>query len=95
MVSGGAMIKVKISPVLRALANCQETVEMSADSPLDCLAKLEAQFPRLREWLYDKQGQFLPQVQLFVNGDRAYPEEWSNHLKDGDELFIMLAIGGG
>jgi molybdopterin converting factor small subunit len=70
-------------------------MEVAADSPMECLSRLEADFPRLRDWMYDKNGQFSPLVQLFVNGERVYPDEWDRDLQDGDELFLMLAIGGG
>jgi molybdopterin converting factor small subunit len=37
----------------------------------------------------------LPQIQLFVNGQRVYADELTKRLKSGDELLILLAICGG
>ena len=68
---------------------------MTGHSAAECLHNLEVQFPDIRQWLYDKQGNLLPQVQFYVNGERVYADELANPLKDGDEVLILLAIGGG
>ena len=88
-------VNVRLSSLLRKFTNWQEVVEVSGDNPIACLHNVEAQFPSIRDWLYDKQGEFLPQVQFYVNGERVYADELTNPLKDGDEVFILLAIGGG
>ena len=85
-------VKVKIPSLLRQFTNKQEVVEVTAYDALECLKNLTAQFPGLRRWLYDKQGELRPQVHIFINGERASASEL---LKDGDELLIMLAIAGG
>ena len=56
---------------------------------------MREQFPKIRKWLYDKQGALRPQVWFFVNGERIYADELTRQLNDGDELFILLAISGG
>ncbi len=86
---------VKLAPLLRKSAGGQETVEVNASSPLESLADLERQFPSVRRWLYDKQGDLRPEVIFFVNGERVFPEELSRPLGDGDEVYLMLAIAGG
>lgn len=85
-------VKVKIPSLLRQFTNKQEVVEVTACNALECLNNLTAQFPSLRRWLYDKQGELRPQVHIFINRERASADEL---LKDGDELLIMLAIAGG
>ena len=88
-------VNVKLSAVLRKATNWQETVEVAGDTPLECLRNLEAQFPSIRQWIYDKGGKILPQIQLFVNGERIYTDELTKQLKNGDELLVLLAIAGG
>ena len=88
-------VTLKISSPLRIFTNWQDMVKVEGSPPKECLHDLEAKFPDIRTLLYDKDGQYLPQVQLFVNGERVYADEWANPLKDGDEMFILLAIGGG
>lgn len=88
-------VNVRLSAVLRKATNWQETVQVTGDTPLECLQSLEAQFPSIRQWIYDKDGKVLPQIQLFVNGQRVYADELTKPLKSGDELLILLAIAGG
>ncbi|MBA7713772.1 hypothetical protein ES703_122782 [subsurface metagenome] len=93
-------VKVKIPLILRQFTNGQEVVEVPASNALECLHNLTAQFPSLRRWLYNKQGELRPQVWFFVNGERINRErinadELTNPLRDGDELLIMLAVAGG
>jgi len=88
-------VKIRVSSLLRKFTNWQEVVEVAGHNALECLHNLEVQCPDIRQWLYDKQGKLLPQVQFYVNGERVYADELANPVKDGDEVFILLAIGGG
>jgi molybdopterin synthase sulfur carrier subunit len=87
-------VKVRVSSLLRKFTDGQEVVEVTGHSATECLHNLEVQFPRIRQWLYDKQGNLLPQVQFYVNGERILVDELNNPLDDA-ELLILLAIGGG
>jgi molybdopterin converting factor small subunit len=88
-------VKVKLPLFLSKFANGQEIVEIVGYNPIECAHNLVVRFPNLRRWLYDKQGELRPQIWFFVNGERIPADELSNPLKDDDELFILLALGGG
>ena len=88
-------VKVKIPSILRKYANRQELLDVTGQSPIECVHNLVLQFPEMKRWLYDKQGELRPQVVFFVNGQGIYADGLTNPLNDGDELFIFLAIGGG
>ena len=88
-------IKVKVSLILRQFTNGQELVEVTGQNPIECLHDFVAQFPDAGRWLFDEQGEVRPQVWFFVNGEEVHANKATNPLKDGDELFILLAIGGG
>jgi molybdopterin converting factor small subunit len=88
-------VNIKLSAVLRKATNWQETIEVTGDTPLECLQSLEAQFPSIKQWIYGKDGKVLPQIQFFVNGERIYADELTKRLNSGDELLILLAIAGG
>lgn len=88
-------VKVKVSSLLQKYTNWQESVEVKGNTPLECLHALEEQFPATKRLLYDKQGKLRPQFWFFVNGQRIHVDEYAKPLKDGDELLILLAIGGG
>jgi hypothetical protein len=37
----------------------------------------------------------LSRLQLYINGEIIYDDEMTRALKDDDELFVLLNIGGG
>lgn len=88
-------VTVKVPSLLRKYTNGQELLKVPGYSPIECLHNLVVQFPSIRKWLYDKQGELRPQVWFFVNGERINADELINPLNDGDELLIMLAVAGG
>lgn len=88
-------IKVRIPPIMRKSTNGQELVEVAGNTPSEVLGKLGADFPKIRRWLYDKQGAVRPQIQFYVNKERVRADELSRPLHDGDELLILVAIAGG
>ncbi len=88
-------VNVKLAPILCKSTGGLELVEVKGANPLECLRDLELQFPSVRRWLYDQQGEFRSEVLFFVNGVRTFADELPQQLDDGDEVFIMLAIAGG
>ena len=86
---------IKISSLFRKFTDGQEFVKVTRNSPVECLHELEARFPRIRRWLYNKQGNLRPQVWFFVNGQKISADDMTKPLNDGDELFFVLAISGG
>ena len=88
-------VTIKVSSLFRRFTNGQEFVEVTGNSPMECLHELEARFPKIKRWLYDKQGNLRPQVWFFVNGQKISADEMTKPLKNSDELFFLLAISGG
>jgi len=88
-------VTIKVSSLFRRFTNGQEFVKVSGNTPMECLYELEHRFPKIRRWLYDKQGNLRPQVWFFVNGQKISSDEMTKPLKDGDELLFLLAVSGG
>jgi molybdopterin converting factor small subunit len=91
-------IKVTLSSLLRQFSGLTKepnTIEVTAPNPLECLRILTDQFPPIRQWVYDKEGNLLPSTMFFVNREKLLPHEFARPLKDGDELFILLSFAGG
>ena len=88
-------VKVKFPSILRKYTDGQEFAEMPVSSPIECLRSLETRFPKIKRWLHDKDGSLRPQVWFFVNGRRIYGDELNSLMKDGDELSVLFAVGGG
>jgi molybdopterin converting factor small subunit len=91
-------VKVKLSGLLRQFSQLQgepEVFEVTGANPLECLRVMVERYSSMRKWVYDKDGKLLGLMQFFVNGERLLVSEYSKPLKDGDELYIFFATGGG
>jgi molybdopterin converting factor small subunit len=90
-------ISIVIPSILRQYTGGEGVVKIVLNSDIICdvevcLSKLAERFPGVGQKLYDAQGKVAGYVYLFVNGKKVSAD---NSLKDGDELIIMLAVGGG
>jgi len=88
-------IKVNINPSLYHFTNNQHIAEVKGDTVGQCLDHLVKQFPGIEAALFDKNGKLLNFVDIYINGESAYPEELAKLVKDGDELHIVIAVAGG
>ena len=88
-------ITVKIPVHLQHFTNNLDTAEVNGNTVGQCLDHLVKQFPDIEEALFDENGNLLEYVDIYINGESAYPEELAKPVKDGDELSIILIIGGG
>ncbi len=84
-----------IHPVLHSFTGGQDIVPVEGSTVGQCLEQLVARFPAIKERLFDRDGKLLSHVDLYLNGESAYPEELARPVKDGDELHIVLMISGG
>jgi molybdopterin converting factor small subunit len=88
-------IKVNINPGLYQYTNNQRIAEVNGNTVGQCLNHLVKQFPGIEKGLFDKNGKLLNYVDIYVNGESAYPEELAKPVKDGDELHIVITVAGG
>jgi len=86
-------VKVTISSSLRHLSELSgepEVFEVMAPNAPECLRVLVDRFPSMKQWTYDKEGKLLPLIWFFLNGQQLQTDEFTQPLKDGDELFIVF-----
>lgn len=90
-------IKIHIDSLLSDYTNNQRTAEVKGDTVSECLQHLAEQFPELIP--FTKDGKLLVYqdcyLGVFVNGEIVYPKEMDKPVKDGDELSVILMVGGG
>jgi len=60
-----------------------------------CLKQLIKQFPSLEKEIFDKDGELLGYLTIFINREPAFPEELTKPVKDGDEIHIVPLVAGG
>ena len=89
------IIKINIPSYMRPFTNNMEVVEVSGSTVGKCLNHLVKRFPGIKGQLFSKNGDLFENVIISVNGESAYPEQLTKPVKEGDELNILLIIGGG
>jgi molybdopterin converting factor small subunit len=88
-------VTVRLSSLLRQATDWQEIVRVDAQTPEECIHAVVTQFPDVEKWIYDKNGKMWDRIQFFLNGKRIARDELDKPIRDGDELNILLNIGGG
>ncbi|PIU55740.1 MAG: ThiS family protein [Chloroflexi bacterium CG07_land_8_20_14_0_80_51_10] len=88
-------VKVRIHPLLQEFTGGQEVAEVSGRNVGECLDHLEIQFPGIKRGLCDKRGKVLNYLEIYINSESSYPEELTKSVNDGDELTIVILVGGG
>ena len=88
-------VKINIPSYLRPYANNMEVVEVNGSTVGKCLDHLVKQFPGIKKQLFSKNDKLFEYINIFVNGESAYPEQLAKPVKDGDKLRVLFIIGGG
>jgi molybdopterin converting factor small subunit len=91
-------IKVRVHPYLQPFTGDRELVESTGRNVGECLDNLEAQFPGIKEQLgktRQRKFELFNYVEIYVNGQSAYPDELTKPLNDGDEVSLVVMMLGG
>ena len=85
------IIRVLVPSLLYKYTDNKDVVEVTGDTVQDCIDALRDRYPELERWLY-RGGKVATFVHIGLNNKKASVDDT---VKDGDELKIMLATGGG
>ncbi len=88
-------IKINIPAYMRSFTNNMEVVEVNGSTVGECLNHLVKQFPGMKKQLFSKNGNLFENIIISVNGESAYPKQLAKPVKEGNELNIVLIVGGG
>jgi len=88
-------VEIYIPQFLQHLVNGVEVVDVNGITIGECLNDLVKQFPQLRASLFDKNGELLDLLNIFINRECAYPDELMKPVNDRDKLQIMYTLAGG
>ncbi|MBM3724340.1 MAG: MoaD/ThiS family protein [Acidobacteria bacterium] len=90
------MAKVLIPTPLRQFTDKQDAVIAAGSTVGEVLGALTAQFPALRNNLYNAEGKLRSFVNVYVNDeDIRYLDKDATAVKDSDTLSIVPSIAGG
>jgi MoaD family protein len=89
-------IEIRLPTALRAFADKQEKITITATNVGDALEQLFTTHPRLRQQLMSPEGKLRTFVNVYVNDDDARDKQGLlTAVKDGDTILIVPAIAGG
>ena len=80
---------------LKEFTNGQNVAEVHGSTVGECLADLVDQFPRMKQELFDENGELSGKVLVSINLKSAYREELTKPVDSEDELYIVRVIAGG
>ncbi|MBW1766682.1 MAG: MoaD/ThiS family protein [Deltaproteobacteria bacterium] len=87
--------KVNIHRTFRQYTDDRGIVEVEGDNVGACLDDLIGQFPGMKELLFDNDGKLKNVIEVYVNGETAYPDELARQVRDGDEIHLLVMLAGG
>jgi molybdopterin converting factor small subunit len=87
--------EIHIHLTLRRFTNGEEAVEVEGKTVGECVHNLIRKYPDMESSLLDKRGHLLKIVEIYVNGESAYPNELAKPVKDGDQIHLTLMLAGG
>ncbi len=88
-------IKIHLHITHRQHTNGQEVVEVNGNTVGEALHNFIEQYPGMKTELFDKKGDLLHYIEIYLNKESAYPGELEKPLKNGDELQIITFLAGG
>jgi molybdopterin synthase sulfur carrier subunit len=88
-------VKINIHPFFYNATDNQSVAEVEGKTVGQCLEQLVARYPGLKGQLFEKNGKLNRLVEVYVNGQTAYPDELAKEVKDGDEIHLIVFIFGG
>ena len=87
---------ILIPTPLRPFVNDQETITTQANSVNEALQELALNFPKLKQHLYDADGNLRKFINIYVNAtDIRDAQGVDTPLAENDELSLVPAIAGG
>lgn len=87
--------KIHIHKTYRQYTNGLEAVEVQGDTVGECLKELFRQHPGIEKIILTKKGKLNPIVEIYVNGESAYPDELAKRVKEGDDIHMTVMLAGG
>lgn len=87
-------VRMKLCDTHQLIINGVKEVTVDGKTVKECLANLIEKYPSLEPYIYDRKDELSIALTLFVNGESIQHEETDKPVKDGDEVYPLVVIGG-
>ena len=88
-------IKIHIPSYLQPFTSDEAIVEVNGSTVYECLNDLVERCPDIGNKIFDKEGELLNYVSIYLDGEFIYADELDKPAKDGDEFHLFYILGGG
>ncbi|CNI63991.1 MULTISPECIES: MoaD/ThiS family protein [Yersinia] len=91
-------MRFRLSGNLAKFTNYKKDLQIDIDQSntlTELVAHLIAQYPALKEVIYDKELKFKKGYLVSLNGQKINPDEYHELIKNNDRIDIFTAIAGG
>lgn len=88
-------VEINIPPVLQALVNGVHQIDVVGATLGECLKDLVSKYPMITPKIFDKHGNLLKGVSIFMNGKNVYPKLLTTPVSDGAKIHISHIVLGG
>lgn len=90
------MPKVNFTYALKRFFPGIEATDVPGQTVRDLLNNLEKKYPGLMNYIVDDQGRMRQHVNIYLNNELIKDrEKLSDHVEEGDEVYVMQALSGG
>ncbi len=83
-------VKVNCQYFLLHLTDDHDEIEVEGSTVRECLEQVVAVYPAVRRWLFREDGELANFVDIFVNLENTFPNELSDPVREGDEIYIVM-----
>ena len=88
-------ITIIVHPVLRYITDGIHKFKVNGGTVRECLDLFVAEFPQVKEILFNQEGELFGYVNIFVNNESCLSEGMDKPVGDGDEIYILTIVDGG
>ena len=88
-------IQVNLHKTHRQYTDGLESIDVEGKTVGECLQYLINRYPLLEKEIFDKKGKLNAIIEIYLNGESAYPNELTKPVKDGDQIHLVYFLAGG
>ena len=88
-------VKVLISETFQTATGGTETVEVEGNTVGESLREAIKKYSGLEKLWFEGENKLAHYILVFINGENIHGDTLPHPVKDGDEIYPMLIIGGG
>ena len=70
-------------------------IQVDGSTVGQCLTQLIKKYPAMKPAMFDKNDKLFGYIDVYVKGKSPYPEPLDKPVKDGDNILLAVAVGGG